>query len=153
MELFTLLACIRYKSDCRSASVVSLSAEGGGKRAIDFYIKMSLVRLGIWAWSKAYWSRWWSVTRFQWISGSGIWLTAMVFSCLCSRGFTGRLQLFKSSKLSWWGRARGSMLTRYLTAASFILVILLSHLSVHFSLECVVMVHVIAVHNKAHNSI
>jgi len=41
-------------SDCRSASVVSLPAEGGGKRAIDFYIKRSLMRLGGWAWSKAY---------------------------------------------------------------------------------------------------
>lgn len=32
-----------------SASVVSLPAEGRGKRAIDFDIKMSLMRLGGWA--------------------------------------------------------------------------------------------------------
>lgn len=44
-----------------------------------------------------------------------------------------------------------STLTRYLSTVYFILVILLSHLSAHFNLECVVMVHVIAVHNEAHN--
>lgn len=152
MELFTLLACIGCKAGGRSASIVSLPAEGGGKRPIDFYIKMSLMRLVGWVWSKAYWSRWWSVIRFQWISGSGIWVAAMVFSCLCSRGFAGLHQLFKSSKLSWWGCARGSKLTRYLTAASLILVVLLSHLSAHFNLEYVVMVHVITVHDKAHKS-
>lgn len=143
MELFTLLACIRCMSDCRSASIVSLLAEGGGKRAIDFYIKMSLMRLVGSAWSKAYWSWWWSVIRFQALVSD---LTAMVFSCLCRRGFAGLHQLFKSSKLSWWGRTRGCTLTRYLTVASFILVILLSHLSVPFNLECVVTVHMIMKH-------
>lgn len=49
MELFTVLARIKRKADCRSASVVSLPAEGGGERAIDFYMKMSLMRLGGWA--------------------------------------------------------------------------------------------------------
>lgn len=49
MELFTILACMNREADCRSASVVSLPAEGGGERAIDFYVEMSLMRLGGWA--------------------------------------------------------------------------------------------------------
>lgn len=148
VELFTLLACVRCNSDCRSASVISLPAEGGGKRAIDFYIKMSLMRAGGWAWSKAYWSWWPSVIRFQWISGSGVWLNAMMFSCLCSRGFVGLHKSFKSSKLSQWGRA--GTLTKYLTAFSFILVIHFL-LFLYVSHECVVVAHVIAICNEAHN--
>lgn len=142
MELFTLLACVRCMSG-HSNKCFCYFPHSWWRKKKDywFYIKMSLMRLKGKTWFRAYWNQCWSFITLQWISGFGIWHTAMLLrgSAVC---IVGVLQIFincsKAANCCVVRAGNGKQANQIVNSATFISAAF-SYCFVHFDLEHVAM--------------
>ena len=141
MELFTLLACVRCKSDHNKCSCYFSHSWWRKQKGYWFYIKMSLMRLKGKTWFKAYWNWCWSVITLQRISGFGIWHAAILLQGSAVY-VVGVLQVFincsKAANSCVVRAGNGKPANQILNAATFISAVF-SYLFVHFALERVAM--------------